>query len=90
MLRARDQKQVDFEELSAYLHRTIQEKERLRHPGRNIGGGGGSNISEFVTDRLNEVRGVDMQRARLEKIARLERRVKEVKKKQYIAAMDRP
>lgn len=81
MLRARDQKQVDFEELSAYLHRTIQEKERLRHPGRNIGGGGGLNISEFVTDRLNEVRGVDMQRARLEKIARLERRVKEVKKK---------
>lgn len=77
VLRARDQKQVDFEELSAYLHRTIRERERTLHPNRG-GGGGGLNISEFVADKLNEVRGIDMQRARREKLARLERKIKEL------------
>ncbi|KAI9489566.1 hypothetical protein BDB00DRAFT_770373 [Zychaea mexicana] len=72
-LRARDQKQVDFEELSAYLHRTIQECERTKYPGRNTDGG--LNISEIVTDKINEVRGIDMQRSRREKLARLERKL---------------
>ncbi|KAJ8661579.1 hypothetical protein O0I10_002847 [Lichtheimia ornata] len=76
VLRARDQKQVDFEELSAFLHRTIQERERTLHPGRHMNGG--LNISEIVTDKLNEVRGVNMQVSRREKLARLDRKVKEL------------
>ncbi|KAI8140820.1 hypothetical protein BJV82DRAFT_519426 [Fennellomyces sp. T-0311] len=75
-LRARDQKQVDFEELSAYHHRTAQERDRTKHPGRNLDGG--LNISELVTDKINEVRGINMERARREKLARLDRKVKEL------------
>ncbi|KAI9266472.1 hypothetical protein BDA99DRAFT_505758 [Phascolomyces articulosus] len=75
-LRARDQKQVDFEELSAYFHRTTQERERTLHPGRHLDGG--LNISEIVTDKINEVRGIDMQHARREKLVRLERKIKEL------------
>ena len=77
-MRARDQKQLDFEELSAYLHRTIQERERTMHPGRHLDGG--INISELVTDKINEVRGIDMERARREKLGRLERKINEVYK----------
>lgn len=40
---------------------------------------GGLNISEIVTDKLNEVRGVNMQVSRREKLARLDRKVKEVR-----------
>ncbi|KAI9318375.1 lipid binding protein [Dichotomocladium elegans] len=75
-LRARDQKQVDFEELSAYLHRTIQERERTLHPGRNLDGG--LNIAEIVTDKINEVRGINIQQTRREKLVRLERKIKEL------------
>ena len=75
-MRARDQKQLDFEELSAYLHRTIQERERTMHPGRHLDGG--INISELLTDKINEVRGIDMERARREKLVRLERKINEV------------
>ncbi|KAI7856769.1 hypothetical protein BDC45DRAFT_502266 [Circinella umbellata] len=75
-LRARDQKQLDFEELSAYLDRTRQERERTLNPGRHLDGG--VNISELVTDKINEVRGIDMVRARREKLVRLERKIKEL------------
>ncbi|KAI8091644.1 hypothetical protein BDF21DRAFT_145907 [Thamnidium elegans] len=34
VLRARDQKQLDFEELSGYLHQAIQERERTLHPDK--------------------------------------------------------
>lgn len=76
VLRARDQKQVDFEELSGYWHKTIKQRDRILHPGRNMDG---ISIQEYVTDKLNEVRGVNMEQARRDKLSRLERRIKEVK-----------
>ncbi|KAK4512097.1 uncharacterized protein ATC70_013340 [Mucor velutinosus] len=82
VLKARDQKQLDFEELSVYLHQTVQLRDRTQYPGRKYNdrgmAAGGLYISDYVTDKLNEVRGVNMERARREKLSKLELRVKEL------------
>ncbi|KAG0171292.1 intercellular trafficking and secretion [Apophysomyces sp. BC1034] len=76
VLRTRDQKQVDFEALSAYLQQAIHERDRMRHPGRSFHNRGSVNFTEFMTDRINEVRGVDIESARRDKITRLDRKIK--------------
>ncbi|KAF7723006.1 intercellular trafficking and secretion [Apophysomyces ossiformis] len=78
VLHERDQKQVDFEELSSYLQRAVQERERILYPGRNMGDNSGLNITEFMADKMNEVRGTDTNRARQERLMRLELRIKEL------------
>ncbi|KAG0174952.1 intercellular trafficking and secretion [Apophysomyces sp. BC1034] len=78
VLHERDQKQVDFEELSDYLQRAIQERERILYPGRTMGDTSGLNITEFMADKMNEVRGNDINRARQERLMRLELRIKEL------------
>ena len=83
VLKARDQKQLDFEALSIYLQQTEILLERTQYPGRKFNdrgvGIGGIYISDYVTDKLNEVRGVNIQKARQEKLKRLEQRIKEVR-----------
>ncbi|KAI8333891.1 hypothetical protein BC941DRAFT_433277 [Chlamydoabsidia padenii] len=76
VLRDRDQKQVDFEELSTYLQQSIQDKERIMYPGRNDNGSW--HLSEMVLDKIKQVRGMDMERARKEKLVRLEMKIKEL------------
>ncbi|KAL0084333.1 hypothetical protein J3Q64DRAFT_1835825 [Phycomyces blakesleeanus] len=78
VLHERDQKQVDFEELSNYLQRAIQERERIMYPGRNMGDGSGLNITEFMADKMNEVRGTDSNRAREERLLRLQAKINEL------------
>ncbi|KAG1162585.1 hypothetical protein G6F37_002027 [Rhizopus arrhizus] len=51
VLKARDQKQLDFEELSRYLDQAALEKERILHPKFNDR----ANIAEYVTDKINEL-----------------------------------
>ncbi|GAB5586090.1 intercellular trafficking and secretion [Umbelopsis nana] len=77
-LRARDQKQVDFEELSNYLQDTIAERERTMYPGRKLGDRPSVNITAFLADKVKEVRGVDMVQAKQEKLERLEHRITEL------------
>lgn len=62
---------MDFEGLSAYLQQTVQDKERIT-------ANDATNISELVVDKINEVRGMDMERARREKLVRLEIKIKEL------------
>lgn len=75
VLKLRDQKQLDYEELQEYLTRTMTDRDRYSIPGR-IGGGG---ISGWVKGQYDEkIRGVDPERARLETLAKLERKIIEV------------
>ncbi|KAI8390057.1 hypothetical protein BD560DRAFT_379787 [Blakeslea trispora] len=82
VLKARDQKQLDFEALSMYLQQTEILLERTQYPGRKFNdrgvGIGGIYISDYVTDKLNEVRGMNMEKARQDKLKRLEHRIKEL------------
>ncbi|KAI8887122.1 hypothetical protein K501DRAFT_212500 [Backusella circina FSU 941] len=77
VLKARDQKQLDFEGLSDYLHQTEQEKERTLYPNRKFNNN--VHIADYVTDKINEVRGVNMEHARREKLNRLDKKLKELR-----------
>lgn len=73
VLKLRDQKQVDFEELSEYLQSSLVEREKILHPRP-----GDYNLTDYVTGKLNEVRGGDADKLRREKILRLNERIREV------------
>jgi sorting nexin-4 len=71
-LDTRDQKQVDFEELSSNLQSLTAERERLLDPSKahsNMG------IAEFMADKMN-----DTGRGKSERIIRLEVKISQVKK----------
>lgn len=70
-LQERDQKQVEFEELSNTLQTIMIEKDRILHPYKQHGGG--ANIAELMTDKMN-----DHQRAKNERVFRLESKIKEL------------
>jgi sorting nexin-4 len=75
---------LDFEELSVYLHQTVQLRDKAQFPGRKYNVTAGTMyITDYMTDKLNEVRGVNMERARRDKLSKLEKRVKEVTKLSY-------
>lgn len=76
MLKLRDQKQLDFEELSDYLQATITEREKTLHP--RPGDGGSYNLAGYFTGKLNEVRGADADKIRREKVLRLDEQIREV------------
>lgn len=69
-LAERDQKQVDFEDMSTSLQAIMLEKERILHPNK---GSANMNISEFMTDKMN-----DHNRARNERLFRLDTKIKEL------------
>ncbi|TPX35947.1 hypothetical protein SmJEL517_g01706 [Synchytrium microbalum] len=72
VLKLRDQKQVDYEELTAYHASYSAERDRLV-AGRNASG-----ISGFFKERYRDLRGVDQEKARHAEIARLENRITEL------------
>ncbi|KAJ3042923.1 intercellular trafficking and secretion [Rhizophlyctis rosea] len=72
VLKTRDQKQVDHEELSAYLQSHIADRERTM-----VGRSGGS-IGSFIKDKYNEFRQVDQEKARQAKLEKLETKISEL------------
>ncbi|ORZ08062.1 hypothetical protein BCR41DRAFT_310510 [Lobosporangium transversale] len=75
VLKLRDQKQLDFEELTDYLQQQVTERDRLLSNGRL---GGSATIGGFFQQKMDEIKGVDQERAKQEKIKRVEERIKEL------------
>ncbi|SAL97912.1 hypothetical protein [Absidia glauca] len=75
VLKLRDQKQLDFEELTDYLQSTLKEREKTMYPSRTDGG---TNLTGFLTNKLNEVRGADSEKIRRERVLRLDDRIREL------------
>lgn len=74
VLKFRDQKQLDFEETSAYLSTVSAERERL------VGGyGHGLGLGSYLKDKVDSLRGGDNDGSREARLARLDERVKEVR-----------
>ncbi|KAI8381253.1 uncharacterized protein BYT42DRAFT_565865 [Radiomyces spectabilis] len=73
VLKLRDQKQLDFEELTDYLQSSIKEREKMIQPRHES-----YNITGYFTDKLNEVRGADTEKVRREKMLRLDDRIREL------------
>lgn len=66
LIKLKDQKQIDYEELNEYLTKSIKEKDDL------IAGYGGSN---FFTNKLEEFAGINQEASRRDKITKLEERI---------------
>ncbi|KAH7313667.1 hypothetical protein B0I35DRAFT_435622 [Stachybotrys elegans] len=74
LLKAREQKQLDFEQLTEYLNKSTSERDQLQsgHYGAASGPGG------FLRAKIEDVRGVDHEQARRERARKLELRVEEL------------
>lgn len=74
LLKAREQKQLDFEQLTEYLHKSTVERDALQAGHAGHGGGPGG----FLRAKIEDVRGVDHEQARRERARKLELRVEEL------------
>ncbi|KAG6244246.1 Sorting nexin-4 [Claviceps purpurea] len=72
LLRAREQKQLDYEQLTEYLNKSTTERDALHS------GAGSSGPGSFLRAKIEDVRGVDHEQARRERLRKLELRVDEL------------
>ena len=79
VLKLRDQKQLDFEELSDYLSGVTAERDRLSAIIGGHAGSTGLGIGAYLKDRVDALRGLDDDRSRVEKMKKLDIKIKEVR-----------
>jgi sorting nexin-4 len=75
LLKAREQKQLDFEQLTEYLNKNTTERDAMQG---GYGSSGLTGASGFLRSKLEDVRGVDHEQSRRERQRRLELRVEEL------------
>lgn len=75
LLKAREQKQLDFEQLTEYLTKSTTDRDTLAssHGASGLTGPGG-----FIRSKIEDVRGVDHEQSRRERLRRLEIRIDEL------------
>jgi sorting nexin-4 len=78
VLKLRDQKQLDFEELSEYLNGVTMERNRLAAVISGHATSSGQGIGAYLRDRMDSLRGADDDRTRVERMKKLDTRIKEV------------
>ncbi|KAF8640568.1 hypothetical protein AX17_000230 [Amanita inopinata Kibby_2008] len=78
VLKLRDQKQLDFEELSDYLSNVTTERDRLAAVISGHAGSTGLGIGAYLRDRVDAIRGADDDRHRVEKMRKLDVKIKEL------------
>jgi len=77
VIKLRDQKQLDFEELSAYLSAVVAERDRLAalstgHVGSPVG------LTTYLRDKVDQLRGTDDIHTRRERMRKLDGKIKEL------------
>ncbi|WVQ79108.1 sorting nexin-4 [Cryptococcus sp. DSM 104549] len=77
VIKLRDQKQLDFEELSAYLSAIVSERDRLAalssgHSGAPVG------LSTYLRDQVDKLRGTDDIHTRRERMRKMDGKIKEL------------
>ena len=79
VLKLRDQKQMDFEELSDYLSGLTSERDRLAALISGRVGSTGLGLGAYLKDKVDSLRGADDDRSRVEKMRKLDGKIKEVR-----------
>ena len=79
VLRLRDQKQMDFEELSDYLSGVTAERDRLSAVISGHAGSTGLGLGAYLRERVDAMRGMDDDRARVQRMKKLDAKIKEVR-----------
>ncbi|CAG8672891.1 9595_t:CDS:10 [Ambispora leptoticha] len=74
VLKLRDQKQVDFEALSDYLQNATIERENLLSTGKSSTG-----FSAYVREKVDNLKGVDHEQVKKERLEKLEAKITELK-----------
>ena len=77
LLKAREQKQLDHEQLIEYLNKSTSERDGLQGHGTSYTGSS-SGPGGFLRNKIEDVRGVDHEQARRERARKLELRVEEL------------
>lgn len=72
LLKAREQKQLDHEQLTEYLNKSTMDRDALASGYGSSGAGG------FIRSKLEDVRGVDHEASRRERLRKLEIRIDEL------------
>lgn len=72
VLKARDQRQIDHEELSTLFETSRTERDRTAG-GKSAGG-----ISGFFKDKMNDFKGIDPEKARQSRVEKLNAKITEV------------
>lgn len=70
---------MDFEELSEYLSGITSERNRLDAVINGHAGSTGLGLSAYLKDRVDAIRGADDDRSRVEKMKKLDTKIKEVR-----------
>jgi sorting nexin-4 len=78
VLKLRDQKQMDLEELSDYLSGVTSERDRLAAAIRGVPGASGLGIGAYLRERVDALRGADDDRSRVERMRKLDAKIKEL------------
>ena len=73
LLKAREQKQMDFEQLTEYLGKSTSDRDILASPG-----GAHTGTAGFIRSKIEDVRGVDHEQSRRERLRKLEIRIEEL------------
>ncbi|KZF25927.1 vacuolar targeting protein Atg24 [Xylona heveae TC161] len=75
LLKVREQKQLDFEGLTDYLNKAASDRDTLAssHGSSGLGGPGG-----FLRSKIEDVRGVDHEQARRERVRKLELQIEKL------------
>ena len=79
VLKLRDQKQMDFEELTDYLSNATSERDRLSAVISGHAGSTGLGIGSYFREKVDALRGADDDRSRVEKMRKLDGKIKEVR-----------
>ena len=77
LLRTREQKQLDFEQLTEYLAKATSDHDVLQS---THGSGGHTGPSGFIRAKIEDVRGVDHEQSRRERLRKLELRIHDLTK----------
>ncbi|GBE77693.1 hypothetical protein BKA93DRAFT_743631 [Sparassis latifolia] len=78
VLKLRDQKQMDFEELSDYLSGITSERDRLAAVINGHAGSTGLGLGAYLKDKVDALRGADDDRSRVERMRKLDVKIKEL------------
>ncbi|TFY72784.1 hypothetical protein EVG20_g207 [Dentipellis fragilis] len=78
VLKLRDQKQLDLEELTDYLSGVTAERDRLSAIISGHAGSSGLGLSAYLRDKVDAIRGADDDRSRVEKMKKLDVKIKEL------------
>lgn len=87
LLKAREQKQLDYEQLTEYLNKSTADRDMLAgagsgtaHYGSYYGGAGGAltGAGGFIRSKIEDVRGVDHEQSRRDRQRKLELRIDEL------------